>query len=81
MTAGVFRQVDFASLSFTEQVKLIRETNILIGMHGAGLSHLLFLPKEAFVIEFFQGDQQKHYRNFAKWAGAIIFDLQRPSVY
>ena len=38
---------------------------------GAGLSHLMFMPKEAIVIELFQGDSPKHYRNFAKWSGAF----------
>jgi hypothetical protein len=31
---GRFQRVDFASLSFKEQVETIRGTNILIGMHG-----------------------------------------------
>eukprot|EP00698_Gefionella_okellyi_P018547 TRINITY_DN5569_c0_g1_i1.p1 TRINITY_DN5569_c0_g1~~TRINITY_DN5569_c0_g1_i1.p1 ORF type:complete len:536 (-),score=115.97 TRINITY_DN5569_c0_g1_i1:33-1640(-) len=68
LSGGVVNQVDFARISFREQLEVIRKTNILIGMHGAGLSHLLFLPKEAIVVELFQGGQPKHYRNFAKWS-------------
>ena len=41
------RAVNMASLTFKEQLIVIRSTNILIGMHGAGLSHIMFLPEEA----------------------------------
>lgn len=36
---------------FTEQLEIIRNTDIFIGIHGAGLTHLLFLPKWATVFE------------------------------
>ena len=29
---------------FDKQLKIIRTTDILIGIHGAGLTHMLFLP-------------------------------------
>lgn len=36
---------------FIEQLEIIRNTDIFIGIHGAGLTHLLFLPKWATVFE------------------------------
>lgn len=36
---------------FTEQLEIIRNTDIFIGIHGAGLTHLLFLPKWATIFE------------------------------
>lgn len=39
------------AVQFTDQLEIIRNTDILIGMHGAGLTHLLFLPKWATVFE------------------------------
>lgn len=67
------RGVDFQKMSFRDQIELMRSTNILVGMHGAGLANLFFLPEQAIVVEF--GDNHGQYmshhyfRNFAHWAG------------
>lgn len=45
--------VDFAKISFQEQIQVIANTDILLGVHGNGLTHLLFLPEHAAVIEVF----------------------------
>lgn len=45
--------VDLAALSFKEQVQLIANTDILLGVHGNGLSHALFLPEGGSLIEIF----------------------------
>lgn len=39
------------NMSFKKQLELTRNTDVLIGMHGAGLTHLLFLPDWAAVFE------------------------------
>lgn len=38
--------VDTAKMSFSEQLSLIRSTNILIGIHGAGLMFIMFAAEE-----------------------------------
>lgn len=38
--------VDTAKMSFTEQLTLIRHTNVLIGIHGAGLMFIMFAAEE-----------------------------------
>ena len=43
--------VDFAGFSFAEQLKIVRETDLLIGVHGAGLTHTMFLPPGSAVVE------------------------------
>lgn len=46
------RSVHFErAIPFTDQLEIIRNTDILIGIHGAGLAHLLFLPKWATLFE------------------------------
>ena len=37
------RSVDFAAMPFCEQVQLIRDTDVLAGVHGAGLTHGMWL--------------------------------------
>jgi capsular polysaccharide biosynthesis protein len=46
-----FEIVLFETLSFDEQLQLMLETEILLGIHGANLVNMLFLPPTAQVIE------------------------------
>ena len=41
------------NMRFSSQLEIIKNTDILIGMHGAGLTHLLFLPDWAGVFELY----------------------------
>lgn len=44
--------IDFASYpSFPSQILKLRSTDILLGVHGAGLTHTLFLPPKSTVVE------------------------------
>ncbi|KAK3603392.1 hypothetical protein CHS0354_009375 [Potamilus streckersoni] len=44
------------TMQFEAQLRIIQDTDILIGMHGAGLTLALFLPQHAGVLEFFPKD-------------------------
>ena len=44
-------QLDQFNMSM--QLAIISKTDILVGMHGAGLTHSMFLPKHAGLIEFY----------------------------
>ena len=46
-----FELLDPANMSVTEQIKLFSETDVLIGVHGAGLANLCFLPRNSTVVE------------------------------
>lgn len=61
-------QID--KLSMHEQLAVISKTDILIGMHGAGLSHTLFLPRHGGLIEMFplyHPAENIHFRCMAEW--------------
>ena len=45
---------------FDKQLKIIRTTDILIGIHGAGLTHMLFLPGD------FTFHEKHFFSNFTK---------------
>lgn len=49
----VVKKYDFSRLSFAEQVHIIGHTDLLISVHGNGLSHILFLPPTARVVEIY----------------------------
>jgi protein O-GlcNAc transferase len=59
--------VDFAAMTFPEQLKTIHHTDILVGVHGAGLTHAMFLPPHSTVVEILPpGLKHKGFRNLAK---------------
>jgi protein O-GlcNAc transferase len=58
--------VDFAGLSLPAQIRLVRSTDLLVGVHGAGLTHALFLPKESTVVEILP--PRVNYKGFANVA-------------
>lgn len=47
----LLQKLDFDHLSFADQVQVVRTTDVLFAVHGAALTHVLFLPPHAFVIE------------------------------
>lgn len=51
LTRYGFETVYFEEMSFAEQVLLMQETAILVGIHGANLTNLLFLPADGQVVE------------------------------
>lgn len=62
--------VDFAALPLTGQIDIIRGTDVLVGVHGAGLTHLMFLRPGSTVIEILpEGFQHKGFRNLAQMLG------------
>lgn len=65
-------EYNFEKHTFEEQLDIISRTDILISMHGAGLSHILFLPSHAGVVELFPLYWRKfpgmnHFEAFARW--------------
>lgn len=65
------REVDFSLLSFEEQIAIDATTDVLIGPHGAGLMHNVFMADRAHLIELFVdgSSANRHFHNLAFWAG------------
>lgn len=63
--------VDFNVLTFKEQIKVDLETDIMIGPHGAGLMHNIFMRDRAILIELFVdgSSANRHFHNLASWYG------------
>jgi hypothetical protein len=51
-----FETYFFEKMSFQEQIQLMRETKILVSVHGANMVNTIFLPEEAQVIELMNKD-------------------------
>lgn len=55
-----FEKVYFEHYSFLEQIKLMHETKVLLGVHGAGMTNMFFLQDDAKVIELLNQEHQVH---------------------
>lgn len=61
-------QIDL--LSMRQQLQMAADCDILIGMHGAGLTHTLFLPKHAGLVELYPtywSEGNVHFKKIAHW--------------
>lgn len=76
------RAIDFATLSFREQIALARQTDILVGVHGAGLTHTLFMKQDmGALIEIFpEGFELRCFRAMARDRGLEYYKMHVPVV-
>ncbi|KAH8071399.1 hypothetical protein JL721_4375 [Aureococcus anophagefferens] len=65
------RDVDYSSLSFEDQIKTNLDTDVMVGPHGAGLMHNIFMPDRAALVELFidGSSANRHFHNLANWQG------------
>uniref|UniRef100_A0A7S4D838 EGF domain-specific O-linked N-acetylglucosamine transferase n=1 Tax=Heterosigma akashiwo TaxID=2829 RepID=A0A7S4D838_HETAK len=67
-----YQVVDLGTKSFREQLKIMRNTNVLVGIHGAGHMHAYFLAEEAVLAELHPPYRlDRHFRNAARMNGKI----------
>lgn len=61
------------NLPFLKQVEMSHNTDILIGMHGAGLTHMLFQPDWGAVFELYNAGDPACYHDLARLRGLEYF--------
>ena len=66
-----FRDVDYNLLSFEDQIKVDLDTDVMVGPHGAGLLHNIFMPDRGHLVELgIDGSSNlRHFHNLATWQG------------
>lgn len=68
------RLIDVATLPFAEQVQIVRNSDVLAGVHGAGLTHALWLKERSALVEILPKDfEHKGFRNLAGAMGVGYF--------
>ena len=71
---ATFNVVDFATISLKEQIEVARGTDVLVGVMGAGMTHILFMPDEGTVAELMTpGTHYSGFRNLSKMRGLGYF--------
>uniref|UniRef100_A0A6Q2Y002 EGF domain-specific O-linked N-acetylglucosamine transferase n=1 Tax=Esox lucius TaxID=8010 RepID=A0A6Q2Y002_ESOLU len=64
-------------IPFLEQLSITHNSDIFIGIHGAGLTHLLFLPDWAVVFELYNCQDESCYRDLARLRGIRYVTWQK----
>ncbi|XP_063486829.1 EGF domain-specific O-linked N-acetylglucosamine transferase isoform X3 [Symphalangus syndactylus] len=67
----------YRELGFLDQLRITHNTDIFIGMHGAGLTHLLFLPDWAAVFELYNCEDERCYLDLARLRGVHYITWRR----
>lgn len=71
--------VQLDNIAMEKQLRYVTQADIMIGMHGAGLTHTLFLPDHAALIELYPRywpTTNVHFRCMAKWRNLTYFSWQ-----
>ena len=70
-----FRDLDYSKLSFEEQIAANLDTDVMVGPHGAGLLHNIFMPDRAALVELFidGSSANRHFHNLARWQGRSYY--------
>uniref|UniRef100_A0A8C1LGN9 EGF domain-specific O-linked N-acetylglucosamine transferase n=1 Tax=Cyprinus carpio TaxID=7962 RepID=A0A8C1LGN9_CYPCA len=67
----------YKEMPFLEQIRVTHNSDIFIGMHGAGLTHLLFLPDWAVIFELYNCQDESCYRDLARLRGVHYMTWQK----
>lgn len=73
----IVKDMDYNLLSFEEQIANDINTDIMIGPHGAGLMHNLFMTDRAALVEIFIDGSggNRHFHNLAHWFGRKYIEI------
>lgn len=64
---------NFEDYSFQDQISLMRQTKKLVGLHGAGLTNMLFMQEQGQILEL-RNEQDSHNNCFFSLASALNHD-------
>ncbi|GFR10587.1 EGF domain-specific O-linked N-acetylglucosamine transferase [Trichonephila clavata] len=72
------RRVNFnRQMTFSEQMEISYNTDILIGIHGAGLTHMLFMPNWGAVFEIYNCEDESCYSDLARLKGLYYLTWEK----
>lgn len=75
------QRVNFGKqISFKDQLRISSNSDVFIGIHGAGLTHLLFLPKWASLFELYNCEDPNCYKDLARLRGVNYVTWENSSL-
>lgn len=81
-THAKIQVVDLEELSFAAQIQLVHNSDVLAGVHGAGLTHGLWMKSGSTMVEILpEGFNHKGFRNLAGALGHNYFSIHGKKPY
>ncbi|XP_059666489.1 beta-1,2-xylosyltransferase-like [Cornus florida] len=72
----------FAHMSMKEQVRAIQDASIIIGAHGAGLTHIVSATPKTVIFEIISRDfRRPHFRLISQWKGLEYHSMNLAGSY
>ncbi|XP_047950160.1 beta-1,2-xylosyltransferase-like [Salvia hispanica] len=60
----------FAHMPMKEQVRAIQDASVIVGAHGAGLTHIVYATPKTVILEIISSDYRRgHFQLIAQWKG------------
>ncbi|ETM35062.1 hypothetical protein L914_17964 [Phytophthora nicotianae] len=73
-----FQSLEFTKMTMQDQMKAMLDSDVVIGMHGAGMVNVLWTRPETLVIEIFPRRRYRWgYRNICQFIGCKWHDFRR----
>lgn len=72
----------FAHMSMKEQVRAIQDASVIIGAHGAGLTHIVSATPNTVILEIISSEYRRpHFELIAQWKGLPYHAINLPRSY
>lgn len=73
-----FQSLDFVNMTMHDQMRTVLDSDVIIGMHGAGMVNVMWARPETLIVEIFP--QQRYrwgYRNICQFLGCSWHEFRR----
>lgn len=75
--ACTFQSIDFVQIPLEEQMRIMVESDVVIGMHGAGMVNVMWTRPETLVVEIFPRKKKRWgYRNLCQFVGCLWHEFR-----